>query len=175
MFNISIRALYGTDGSHNAVHGSDAPISAEREIKIVFGDMVSSSPDPLLLSPIEIAELEKKNKSDEMKSASRASLAQKEEVKSEKSVLNAELGNEPAVQPNPVPVALKSRPSSQRNSLSNLNKSTPKLSGSSNRIAEPKTPSSISKLGGSINKLAGSLSKLGGSASKLTGSKSKLV
>ncbi|KAJ3209854.1 thioredoxin domain-containing protein 6 [Dinochytrium kinnereticum] len=34
----SIRALFGTDGSQNAVHGSDSPASAEREIKVVFGD-----------------------------------------------------------------------------------------------------------------------------------------
>ncbi|KAI8823655.1 nucleoside diphosphate kinase, partial [Fimicolochytrium jonesii] len=32
----SIRALYGTDGSHNAVHGSDSPASAEREIQLIF-------------------------------------------------------------------------------------------------------------------------------------------
>ncbi|KAJ3323047.1 thioredoxin domain-containing protein 6 [Boothiomyces sp. JEL0866] len=44
----SIRALYGTDGSQNAVHGSDSPASAEREIKIVFGDEVSPFPEPLL-------------------------------------------------------------------------------------------------------------------------------
>ncbi|KAJ3197542.1 hypothetical protein HK101_002845 [Irineochytrium annulatum] len=38
----SIRALYGTDGSQNAVHGSDSPASAEREIKVVFEDAVSA-------------------------------------------------------------------------------------------------------------------------------------
>ncbi|KAI8330849.1 nucleoside-diphosphate kinase, partial [Chlamydoabsidia padenii] len=32
----SIRALFGTDGSHNATHGSDCLTSAEREIDIVF-------------------------------------------------------------------------------------------------------------------------------------------
>ncbi|KAI9102595.1 nucleoside-diphosphate kinase, partial [Phlyctochytrium arcticum] len=32
----SIRALFGTDGSKNAVHGSDSPQSAQREIKVVF-------------------------------------------------------------------------------------------------------------------------------------------
>ncbi|KAI8921365.1 nucleoside diphosphate kinase [Powellomyces hirtus] len=40
----SIRALFGTDGSKNAVHGSDSPQSAEREIKIIFGDSVSPYP-----------------------------------------------------------------------------------------------------------------------------------
>ncbi|KAJ3132964.1 Thioredoxin domain-containing protein 3 [Geranomyces variabilis] len=40
----SIRALYGKDGSKNAVHGSDSPQSAEREIRIVFGDSVSPFP-----------------------------------------------------------------------------------------------------------------------------------
>ena len=33
----SIRAQFGTDGSQNAVHGSDGPLSATREIEIVFG------------------------------------------------------------------------------------------------------------------------------------------
>ncbi|KAI8995899.1 nucleoside diphosphate kinase [Gaertneriomyces semiglobifer] len=42
----SIRALYGTDGSRNAVHGSDSPGSAEREIRIIFGDAVSANPEP---------------------------------------------------------------------------------------------------------------------------------
>ncbi|KAJ3033116.1 Thioredoxin domain-containing protein 3 [Rhizophlyctis rosea] len=40
----SIRALYGTNGSHNAVHGSDSPTSAEREIRIIFSDRVSPYP-----------------------------------------------------------------------------------------------------------------------------------
>ncbi|KAI9348519.1 nucleoside diphosphate kinase [Obelidium mucronatum] len=35
----SIRAQYGTDGSYNAVHGSDSLASAEREIMLVFGDI----------------------------------------------------------------------------------------------------------------------------------------
>jgi len=33
----SLRAIYGTDGSRNAVHGSDAPASASREINFFFG------------------------------------------------------------------------------------------------------------------------------------------
>lgn len=33
----SLRALYGTDGSKNAVHGSDAPASAQRELGFFFG------------------------------------------------------------------------------------------------------------------------------------------
>ncbi|CAO3595173.1 unnamed protein product [Absidia cylindrospora] len=43
----SIRALFGTDGSHNAAHGSDCLTSAEREIDIVFGNaqVASSSTD----------------------------------------------------------------------------------------------------------------------------------
>ncbi|ORX60600.1 hypothetical protein DM01DRAFT_1397697 [Hesseltinella vesiculosa] len=32
----SLRALYGTDGSRNAVHGSDCSTSAQREINLVF-------------------------------------------------------------------------------------------------------------------------------------------
>ncbi|KAI8075021.1 nucleoside diphosphate kinase, partial [Gongronella butleri] len=38
----SIRALYGTDGSQNAVHGSDCVTSAERETAIVFGPVTSA-------------------------------------------------------------------------------------------------------------------------------------
>ncbi len=34
----SIRALYGKDGSENAVHGSDSPTSATREIGILFAE-----------------------------------------------------------------------------------------------------------------------------------------
>ncbi|KAI8844946.1 nucleoside diphosphate kinase [Chytridium lagenaria] len=41
----SIRALFGTDGSQNAVHGSDSPASAAREINVIFGDTVSVSSD----------------------------------------------------------------------------------------------------------------------------------
>lgn len=31
-----MRALYGTDGTKNACHGSDAPESAERELRFFF-------------------------------------------------------------------------------------------------------------------------------------------
>ena len=33
----SIRALFGTDGTRNAVHGSDSPASAARELEFFFG------------------------------------------------------------------------------------------------------------------------------------------
>lgn len=33
----SVRALFGTDGSKNATHGSDSVQSAEREIQLLFG------------------------------------------------------------------------------------------------------------------------------------------
>lgn len=32
----SLRALYGTDGTQNATHGSDSPASAAREIRFFF-------------------------------------------------------------------------------------------------------------------------------------------
>ncbi|KNC98195.1 uncharacterized protein SPPG_06597 [Spizellomyces punctatus DAOM BR117] len=51
----SIRALYGTDGSHNAVHGSDSPGSAEREIRIIFGDSVRPFPAVNLASKTHLA------------------------------------------------------------------------------------------------------------------------
>ncbi len=37
----SIRALFGTDATRNAVHGSDSIISAEREITLLFGPMAA--------------------------------------------------------------------------------------------------------------------------------------
>eukprot|EP00200_Dunaliella_tertiolecta_P006160 CAMPEP_0202341414 /NCGR_PEP_ID=MMETSP1126-20121109/2423_1 /ASSEMBLY_ACC=CAM_ASM_000457 /TAXON_ID=3047 /ORGANISM="Dunaliella tertiolecta, Strain CCMP1320" /LENGTH=291 /DNA_ID=CAMNT_0048932235 /DNA_START=1 /DNA_END=874 /DNA_ORIENTATION=+ len=41
----SLRAMYGTDGTQNATHGSDSPISAMREIKFYFPGLVL---EPLL-------------------------------------------------------------------------------------------------------------------------------
>ena len=38
----SIRALFGTDGTKNAVHGSDSPLSAQRELDFFFGGDNSS-------------------------------------------------------------------------------------------------------------------------------------
>lgn len=35
----SLRALYGSDGTHNATHGSDSTTSAQREIKFYFPDL----------------------------------------------------------------------------------------------------------------------------------------
>ncbi|KAI9269653.1 hypothetical protein EDC94DRAFT_376648 [Helicostylum pulchrum] len=35
----SIRAIFGTDGSHNATHGSDCLTSAEREIDLIFNQV----------------------------------------------------------------------------------------------------------------------------------------
>lgn len=40
-----LRALYGTDGTQNATHGSDSPVSAAREIKFYFPKLVM---EPLL-------------------------------------------------------------------------------------------------------------------------------
>lgn len=38
----SMRAKFGTDGSKNAVHGSDSNESAKREIELVFGNQATS-------------------------------------------------------------------------------------------------------------------------------------
>jgi nucleoside-diphosphate kinase len=39
----SLRAQFGTDGTKNAVHGSDSPASAERELGLFFGNMKTSA------------------------------------------------------------------------------------------------------------------------------------
>lgn len=44
----SIRAQFGTDGTKNACHGSDAPESAERELKFFFGKGSSMKTNALL-------------------------------------------------------------------------------------------------------------------------------
>lgn len=43
----SLRALYGTDGTRNATHGSDSPASAEREIKFFFPHLIVDDAPPL--------------------------------------------------------------------------------------------------------------------------------
>jgi len=57
----SIRAYFGTDGSKNAVHGSDSDSSASRELKLVFGNRLKSQPllnnsSCLVIKPHAIAE-----------------------------------------------------------------------------------------------------------------------
>jgi hypothetical protein len=47
----SIRALFGTDGSKNAVHGSDSLISSTREIELIFGMKYQSLEDQPFLAP----------------------------------------------------------------------------------------------------------------------------
>ena len=41
----SIRAVYGTDGTSNAAHGSDSPESAQREIKFFFPTLPLEPPE----------------------------------------------------------------------------------------------------------------------------------
>ncbi|KXS13864.1 nucleoside diphosphate kinase [Gonapodya prolifera JEL478] len=45
----SLRALYGTDNTRNACHGSDSPKSADREVLFFFGGV--TSPSVPLISP----------------------------------------------------------------------------------------------------------------------------
>jgi len=47
----SIRALFGTDGSQNAVHGSDSFASAERELKIIFPELYPKASTLALIKP----------------------------------------------------------------------------------------------------------------------------
>jgi len=47
----SIRALYGTDGSQNAVHGSDSLESAERELGIIFPELSKKTTTLALIKP----------------------------------------------------------------------------------------------------------------------------
>jgi nucleoside diphosphate kinase len=46
----SVRALYGTDGSKNAVHGSDSISSAHREISLLFGHLLKNAEEEDLTS-----------------------------------------------------------------------------------------------------------------------------
>ncbi|KAI8895584.1 nucleoside diphosphate kinase [Globomyces pollinis-pini] len=94
----SIRALFGTDGSQNAVHGSDSPASAEREIKVVFGDTISAYPDPLPSLPEKVVDEEVKVTSTR---PSITNLQATASVKSTENVLNMILGqeNQTAVEP----------------------------------------------------------------------------
>ncbi|KAJ3126393.1 thioredoxin domain-containing protein 6 [Nowakowskiella sp. JEL0407] len=55
----SIRALFGTDGSKNAVHGSDSQPSANREIELIFGG-------EFVLSAETIAETNQKEVNNEL-------------------------------------------------------------------------------------------------------------
>ena len=43
---LSLRALFGTDGQRNAVHGADSPDRAQREIDLIFGANVKELPLP---------------------------------------------------------------------------------------------------------------------------------
>ncbi|OUM62039.1 hypothetical protein PIROE2DRAFT_44691, partial [Piromyces sp. E2] len=47
----SIRALYGTDGSQNAVHGSDSFRSAKRELEIIFPELCPKTTTLALIKP----------------------------------------------------------------------------------------------------------------------------
>jgi hypothetical protein len=49
----SIRAMFGTGGSHNAVHGSDSLESSAREILLVFGDTLDQVPAAEPVAPKE--------------------------------------------------------------------------------------------------------------------------
>lgn len=55
----SVRALYGTDGQRNAVHGSDSPASAEREIRFFFPNCeCHRETKPLILNYVQgVAEI----------------------------------------------------------------------------------------------------------------------
>ncbi|KAJ3360532.1 Thioredoxin domain-containing protein 3 [Kappamyces sp. JEL0680] len=165
----SIRAIYGTDGSHNAVHGSDAPISAEREIKVLFGTSVSPTPEPLPGS--QPANATRK----ESLTAPTAS------TKSAENVLSQILASDPAPEGNAPEragsvKAPSSRPGSTSNlskrtgsaagrSLNNLSRSVPKLSGSKPSLSKPASASKLSSV---------STSKLTSSNAKLSGSKAGL-
>lgn len=52
----SLRALYGTDGTQNATHGSDSPASAAREIKFFFPGLVLEPVMDAVAAKVYIAE-----------------------------------------------------------------------------------------------------------------------
>ncbi|KAJ3068705.1 Thioredoxin domain-containing protein 3 [Podochytrium sp. JEL0797] len=70
----SIRAQFGTDGSMNAVHGSDSVESAQREIQVVFGDIFAA----------ERAELQRSKDALE-----KIQMEEEEKLRAEQELLNA--------------------------------------------------------------------------------------
>jgi hypothetical protein len=48
---ISLRSVYGTDKTHNAVHSSDSKDSAAREVDLVFNNFI---PNPLQTTYVDI-------------------------------------------------------------------------------------------------------------------------
>lgn len=50
----TLRAQFGTDSCKNAVHGSDSPRTAEKEMMLLFGSDVSPDPEPLPLAEGEV-------------------------------------------------------------------------------------------------------------------------
>jgi hypothetical protein len=141
----SIRALYGTDGSQNAVHGSDSPISSEREIQIIFGDSVSPFPDPL---PGQ-APIEPRRPTPRASQVDASRLA----TKSAENVLNLILGNE----------------APKSGSQSNLSASKSNLKSSKANLAASQPNLSASKAN-----LTGSKANLSSSKANLTSSKANL-
>lgn len=97
----SLRALYGTDNTQNATHGSDSPASAARELGIFFPDLVAAAaPEP---EP-ETAPAEPEPEAPAEPSAEPAA-----EVPAEAPVAVAEppaaAATEPAAKPAPTPTA----------------------------------------------------------------------
>ncbi|KAJ3271032.1 thioredoxin domain-containing protein 6 [Terramyces sp. JEL0728] len=159
----SIRALYGTDGSHNAVHGSDSPASAEREIKIVFGDQVSPFPEPLLGAEQQVEAEEVPPRPSQ--AAARSSVVAAENV------LNLILGNEN--KQGSVPNVME-----KSGSKAQLSKSKPNLASRTNLAGEGAKQGSKTNLSGSEMKRAISSHSVKnsrpGSAANLNKSKTNL-
>jgi hypothetical protein len=129
----SIRALYGTDGSYNAVHGSASPSDAEREIKIIFGDSVSADPDPL---PGTEAPVKRKSVASNMNLAAAVAA-----TKSAENILNVILGEDASTMNAPI--------GTKTASQSNLGKSRTQLGSAADLSSGKANLGSKSNLTGS--------------------------
>jgi hypothetical protein len=156
--------LFGTDGSHNAVHGSDAPSSAEREIKCIFGDTVSPNPEPLPSDEANPAEQVAPRSVRQSQTVAPAALAAKSDQ-----VLNMILGE-------PVATASGGDFTSSNNpaEAEKVKASEAQAPAAEEPVGGLPKTESRTNLSGSKGQLSGSKNQLAGSKSQLSGSKNNL-
>lgn len=118
----SLRARYGQEGIQNALHGSDSPLNANREIDLIFGEELKAQAASATIVPAKL---------DRPKSS--LTLA------SPGSTLNLHTPESSSDGANNVPT--KSRPSS----ATKLNRSTAKLANSQQQLTKAKSNAGLAK------------------------------